>query len=143
MGLDAVIEVRGRRLGRRVLDTQMLYTLNDRIGSVLDRPQDLDDENCFQFTDERCATFQTMWRYWGPGYERGPWYDISGVLMTAMGMTGLEVRYDSDANMDDPEIMTPLRMREYWDHFCGPHGNDYRKQFEAAQVVMKPRRDRE
>jgi hypothetical protein len=135
MGLDAVIEIHGIR------NAQSLADLNTRIGSILHTQElNADYGNYFKFTENDVAEFQTMWRYWGPGYERGPWFDISGVLMTAMGMVGLEVRYDSDSNMDNPEIMTPQRLAEYWRHFCGPNGNDYRTAFHTAQSLLLNRR---
>jgi hypothetical protein len=123
MGLDAVIEIRGLR------NAQTLADLNTRIGSVL-HSQDLLSNygNYFAFAENGVVQFQTMWRYWGPRYERGPWYDISGVLMTAMGMTGLEVRYGSDTD-EQISIMTPQLLASYWTHFCGPNGNDYRNSF--------------
>lgn len=119
MGLDAQIEIRG------IKNAHSLADLNTRIASVLTQDLIADYGAYFKFIQNDVAEFQTMWRYWGPGYERGPWFDISGVLMTAMGMVGLEVRYGSDAD-DEPPIMTSQRMVEYWNHFCGPHGNDYR-----------------
>lgn len=124
MGIDAVIEIRGIR------NAQSLAELNERIGSVLhEQNMQVDYGAYFTFTGGSTATFQSMWRYWGPEYERGPWFNISGVLMTAMGMTGLEVRYGGDCD-EVPPIMTPTRLAEYWSHFCGPNGNDYRKMFQ-------------
>ena len=120
MGLDAQIEIRGIR------NAHSLQELNERIEDVL-RTQSWSDDygNFFKFEAADVAVFQSMWRYWGPGYERGPWFDISGVLMTAMGMTGLEVYYGSDC--EEITLMTPERMAEYWRHFCGPNGADYRR----------------
>jgi hypothetical protein len=131
MGIDAVIHIRGIR------NAQLLEELNERIGSVLFE-QDRNEKygNYFAFSDDFDdeAEFQTVWRYWGPGYERGPWFDISGVLMAAMGMTGMEVCYGGDT--DEPELMTPERLAHYWQHFCGPNGNDYRGHFRTAQALL-------
>jgi hypothetical protein len=130
MGLDAVIQIRG------IQNTQTLDYLNHRIASVSET-QELNSEygNYFIINEYGDAEFQTLWRYWGPGYERGPWFNISGVLMTARGMTGLDIRYGSNAN-DEPEIMTDERFSKYWQHFCGPNGNHYRNAFHTAQSLM-------
>lgn len=129
MGLDAVIEIRGIR------NAQALDELNVRIGSVLNN-QTMSDPygNYFEFDEADSARFKTMWRYWGPEYERGPWFEIAGVLMAAMAITGLEVLYGSDS--EEPTPMTADRMIEYWNHFCGPNGDDYRKSFRAASTLM-------
>jgi hypothetical protein len=122
MGLDAVIEIRG------IKNAATLSDLNARIESVLFQNKRVAYGNYFMFAGNDVAIFQTVWRYWGPGYERGPWFDIAGVLMTAMEMTKLETRYGSDSD-DEPAIMTPERLAEYWAHFVGPNGNDYRGKY--------------
>lgn len=114
MGLDAIIQVRNFH------NAQILEEMNKRIR------YSVEDYLRWEFTLDDVIELNTLWRYWGPGYERGPWISIAGVIKTTKMMTGLPVHYGSDIE-SDIKLMTKERMREYWKHFTGPNGNDYRE----------------
>ena len=70
----------------------------------------------------------TMSRYYGPGYERGPWPDIYGAIRTLQAaFPEAKVFYGGDTSDDGIEC-TGEYLAEIWEHFLGPHGNDYRSQ---------------
>jgi hypothetical protein len=68
----------------------------------------------------------TMARYYGPGYERGPWPDIyGGIRVLQAAFPEAKVFYGGDSTDDGIEC-TDEYLAEIWEHFLGPHGNDYR-----------------
>jgi hypothetical protein len=84
------------------------------------------------------ASYSTLWRWWGPGYERGPLFQIIEVLCTAVwAFPGCRVVYGSD-HTDEIEWreFTPEYLSELLSHYMSDEGNDYYKAFEAAQVMM-------
>lgn len=57
------------------------------------------------------------WRYYGPGYERGPWPSIAAVLMELHASPDVEtVWYFGDCN-DSDEPFTPQRVQEFNAHY--------------------------
>lgn len=62
---------------------------------------------------------QTCVRFYGVGYERGPWPLISSVLMTLLACKDIEVVwYDSDSEgVEDMEVMTPKYLSELTGHY--------------------------
>ena len=73
----------------------------------------------------------TPWRYYGPGYERGPWPTIRAVMVWLMRNTNGTVLYGSDA--DDTQTHFGLyeldKMDAHWARvghipYRGPSGND-------------------
>lgn len=85
------------------------------------------------------AEFMSMWRYWGPDYERGPLFSILGVLCIAIkAFPGCTVRYSGDsADWDEGEEVTPEFMGSLLAHFMGPNGNAYREHFRVAESVLR------
>ncbi len=77
----------------------------------------------------------TLWRYYGPGYERGPWPEIRRCIDWLMAATEGEGRYCSDAltyERGEAPILTRDDLDEiqrHWDE----HGNEpYRRPFTLA-----------
>lgn len=66
-------------------------------------------------------------RYYGPGYERGPWFKYASIARwLRRRISGARVFYGGDG---DCEELTPERENEIWDHFIQHgydpyHGND-------------------
>jgi len=57
------------------------------------------------------------WRYYGRGYERGPWPTIAAVLMTLHASPDVEtVWYFGDSN-DGDDPFTPERVQELCAHY--------------------------
>ena len=69
-----------------------------------------------------------MTRYYGPGYERGPWEQIYAAIRALAAMyPGQKVYYGGDSDdVDQLPEATPERLEEIWLHYIGPHGDDYR-----------------
>lgn len=68
-------------------------------------------------------------RYWGPGYERGPWPQIAGWIEAARAaFPGHVIRYGGDL-VDDTEgqVMDDEAMSRFWAHWRSPHFHDYRR----------------
>lgn len=58
-----------------------------------------------------------FWRYYGPGYERGPWPDIAAVLMALHASPDVEtVWYFGDCSDGDAPF-TPQRVQEFSAHY--------------------------
>ena len=67
------------------------------------------------------------WRYYGPGYERGPWPRIAGVLMALHAAPNVEtVWYFGDCS-DGDEPFTPERVQEFIAHYMQEGDRPYRR----------------
>jgi hypothetical protein len=118
MGLDVEIHIDG------IITNTEIQALNARLAQ--EGIADLADEwgNWFARQPSGRVEFMSMWRYWAPGYERGPWPRIAAVLALASA-TGREVRYGNDCNEPPLEPWTEKRSRDYWVHWAGPDGRAY------------------
>lgn len=77
--------------------------------------------------DEGRIYFQSMDRYYGPGYERGYWPSIySEILALRTALPGCSVHYGSDTS-DDADEIDDAELARIWEHWLGPHGQDYRR----------------
>lgn len=73
----------------------------------------------------------TMARYYGPGYERGDWPSIYGAIRVLQAaFPEAKVYYGGDSTDDGLECTEEL-LAEVWEHFLGPHGDDYRARWRA------------
>lgn len=72
--------------------------------------------------------FRTLYRYYGPGYERGSWPDIfAAIVAFKYACPELTVYYESDSG-DFYECSTPATdeyLDELWKHYLGPDGVAY------------------
>ena len=69
------------------------------------------------------------WRYYGPGYERGPWPSIAAVLMALHASPDVEtVWYFGDCS-DGDEPFTPQRVHEFSAHYMTEGDRPYRGAF--------------
>jgi hypothetical protein len=65
-------------------------------------------------------------RYYGPGYERGPWPTIhADILLLRHALPQCTVHYGGDSTDDCPEATDEV-LSEVWEHFLGPRGDNYR-----------------
>jgi hypothetical protein len=65
-------------------------------------------------------------RYYGPGYERGDWPGIYGAIrLMQAAFPDRKVFYGGDSS-DVGEECTEEFLAAMWEHFLGPHGDDYR-----------------
>jgi hypothetical protein len=95
-----------------------------------------------KYEDDGRVELSTGHRYYGPGYERGPWPSIYGeIRVMQAAFPGASVYYGGDSS-DYGELCTDDFLAEMWAHFLGPHGDDYRESsrrwnatFEAAPIV--------
>lgn len=70
-------------------------------------------------------TWRTLHRYYGEGYERGPWPVIhNAVVVMRAAFPGLPVYYGGDTR-DEGSPATDERLAELWAHWLGPRGTDY------------------
>lgn len=79
------------------------------------------DANEFAVAGSTHEIYQ-CWRYYGPGYERGPWPFIAAILIELMANEDVEtVWYFGDSNdSDDP--FTQERLEQYTRHYI-EHGD--------------------
>jgi hypothetical protein len=68
-----------------------------------------------------------MSRYYGPGYERGPWPQIYAAIRAVREMYPCHVvRYGGDiADWQYHAIADDEYLEKVWRHWLGPHGDDY------------------
>lgn len=62
------------------------------------------------------------WRYYGPGYERGPWPSIAAVLMVLLGSQDVKTVWYFGDNKDDDEPFIVERLEQFTRHYI-EHGN--------------------
>lgn len=122
MGLDAEILIKGD------ITDDALAGLNDALWGrwIAERPlwRDGKEINVFVKVDGG-ARFDSIWRYWGPGYERGPWPYIHAVLRLASTL-GLPVLYGHDCQEEEDYVTwAPEWEQEYWVHYVGSDGDAY------------------
>ena len=89
---------------------------------------DINSENGETFVDVHLYT-----RYYGPGYERG---DFPLIAATAewleRNIKGSEVWYGGDSSGVCAKKFDKKVREEFWKHFCGEHGADYRTDRESG-----------
>lgn len=125
MGLNAIIRLSD-------VTAQDVATLNKRLHEML---QQTNNGGEFEYENDGTAELFTYWRYYGPGYERGPWLYIAAVLRTAIAvLPNALVYYASDTEWyyESTPPMTIDRLEQFWRWFEGPHGDDYRKRMEQS-----------
>jgi hypothetical protein len=77
---------------------------------------------------------EQRWRYYGPGYERGPWPLIAATLMSLMASEDVEtVWYYGDCS-DGDEAFTTERMEQYNRHYIKNGDRPYRRAFKWANA---------
>jgi hypothetical protein len=74
-------------------------------------------------------TVSTLWRYYGPGYERGPWPTIHATI-EFLERNGFTVYYGGDSGGAEELVkITPEYKNELWDCFCKVGHSPYRSMF--------------
>lgn len=69
---------------------------------------------------------EQSWRYYSPGYERGPWPRISSILMALHACANVEsVWYFGDCSETDQQF-TPEQVLEYSAHYMANGDRPYR-----------------
>ena len=78
------------------------------------------------------------WRYYSPGYERGPWPSIAAVLLALHASPNVEtVWYFGDCS-DGDQPFTPERVQEISAHYMKEGDRPYRGPRPAAKVLPNP-----
>jgi hypothetical protein len=73
-----------------------------------------------------------LWRYYGPGYERGPWPRIAAALMALHASQNIEsVWYFGDCD-DGAQPFTPERVHEFSAHYMAEGDRPYRGERKPA-----------
>lgn len=74
----------------------------------------------------------SWWRYYGPGYERGPWPDIYRCIRAVQAwLPQCRVYYGGDSS-DHVDEVTDEFLREMWAHYSGPDSD-------ACRQALAPR----
>lgn len=73
----------------------------------------------------------TFVRYYGPGYERGPWTDICAVLMLLHACPDVERVWYGGDNEDGVPECPPVRVTALSEHFMEHGKRPYRRLFSA------------
>lgn len=72
----------------------------------------------------------TLSRYYGPGYERGPWPDLCAVLMLLHACPSVQTVWYGGDNTDDAPECPPTRVQELAAHFmtygCRPYRDGFK-----------------
>lgn len=74
-------------------------------------------------------------RYYGPGYERGPWGAIYAALrcLTAI-YPGKKIRYGGDSSaIEYLDEATPELLEAIWAHYLGPEGDGYHRRIRGGR----------
>lgn len=73
----------------------------------------------------------TMSRYYGPYYERGYWPDIAAAIeLLRRALPECTIHYGGDSD-DECPVVTDDYLSGMWDHWAGPHGDDYHREVQA------------
>lgn len=89
--------------------------------------------------DEWFVELRTLDRYWGPGYERGDWPSIYGYWRAFEAFWPGQVYYHGDGYYPG-EVGEPFsaeKAEAYWEHWSGPHGDDYAQSFKRMRERWK------
>lgn len=72
----------------------------------------------------------TPWRYYGKGYERGPWPEICATIMRLVAYEAERVWYYGDSGpFDEADEMTPERVCEISKYYMQYGNEPYYKSF--------------
>lgn len=82
-----------------------------------------DDDVCEGATHE----VEQSWRYYGPGYERGPWPMIAAVLMVMHASEDVETVWYFGDNHEGDAPFTPERVHEFSAHYMRVGDRPYNK----------------
>jgi hypothetical protein len=72
-----------------------------------------------------------LWRYYGPGYERGPWPRIAAVLMALHASPDVETVWYFGDCCDGDEPFTQHRVHELSAHYMAEGDRPYRGRFSS------------
>ena len=71
----------------------------------------------------------TPWRYYGPGYERGPWPKIASVLINLLANKDIETVWYFGDCYDEGDPFTLEMLEQYTRHFIEHENRPYRDAF--------------
>lgn len=81
----------------------------------------------------------SLTRYWGPGYERGPWPNIFAVWKL-LSTTGNPVFYSDDGATEQyEEPFTQSDADRFWDHWVSDYGNAYERKVATLNEERRAR----
>jgi len=66
------------------------------------------------------------WRYYGPGYARGPWPRIAAILMSLFACENIETVWYFGDCYDTDKPFTPDRVHEYNSYYMANGDRPYR-----------------
>ncbi|WP_022886382.1 hypothetical protein [Glaciibacter superstes] len=82
-------------------------------------------------------------RYYGPGYERGPWPEIhTAIIALVAALPGCTVHYGGDSDPDAPEVDEDA-LAEMWAHWLSPRWDDYHGRRESFTISVAPTPDQQ
>lgn len=129
MGVDASIEAEiGRVLSPEEM-TRLTWELCEALGQhmAVRKPRDWSTDECEEIASSTRIVIDNPWRYYSPGYSRGPWPDIyAAIEWTKRRFPGCTVYYGGD---DADEAVTPERIDEIWQHFANTGGQEYERHY--------------
>jgi len=76
------------------------------------------------------ATYEIQrlgWRYYGPGYERGPWPLLAATLMALYAASNVEAVWYFGDHTDDPEPFTPDLVNKFSAYYMKHGDRPYRR----------------
>lgn len=116
MGVDAVIQFETKR----AFSDDDIKLLSHRIGDAFHYRGYADAKGIyFSRSENGRIEFDTLWRYYGVGYERGPLVDILGIIRFIRDYLGeklLAIYYGGDCDVGITET-TPQTEAVLWKHF--------------------------
>lgn len=121
MGVDVNLYAEGEVTDEELAAAEALFSARSMLdhydGSYLSRAK---------YSDVLRVERNTLSRFYGEGYERGPWPAIYGdILLMRAAFPNCTIHYGGDGSDDCPEA-TDDYLADIWAHFVGPNGDAYR-----------------
>lgn len=123
MGIDAEIYIKANLTPERREDVEAY--LRDRCPSLHDWDGHVISQDSHGYNDGRW-NLNILNRWYAPGYERGHWPEIYGMIRAMQAaFPGQDVYYGSDSGNESCDPVTPEFLEGMWQHWLGPNGRNY------------------
>lgn len=127
MGIDVNLYAIGDVTDPRLAEANAFMRSRDIVGDYSDIG-DSDPLVRSKYADDGRVEWQTWHRYYGPGYERGPWAAIhNAIVCMRAALPECTIHYGGDVEPDAPEV-TDEMLAGTWAHYLGPNGDAYHKE---------------
>lgn len=139
MGIDACIEVRGVQISQEDLRREA-GNLAECIGYESLWIDVGKNQHCLEINEEGNIQVNTLWRYYGDGYERGPWMNIRYTLLWLMRRfpEGSVYYFRDSGGCDEHEPVTQDFLDQMDSHFLAMGHTPYHSYFGKYEEATVP-----